>query len=229
MATVAHLNSTASTSNVTSYATTSFTPTLEDLLFVFVYATGTVDASPTCTSSQGTTFSLIRRDGATDSLYAFIANSTESGLAQTITFGCPNDAATGAVITVSAIRAGLRTGLLAVRQSNSATFAAAGTPTVSFSASALTANCTLVGVGNATNPATITPPTGWTERIDTGYATPTTGFEYSTRDSGFTGTAVTCAATSGSAGRITAIEIEVSALTFTLPRTMIKSAGVIGR
>jgi hypothetical protein len=229
MATIAHLTQLSSSTDGTTFTTGSFTPTLEDLLFVFVYATGTVDASPTLTSSQGTTFTKVRQDGTTNTLYVFIANELEGGLSQTLTFGCPNDAATGAHITVSAIRGGLRTGSSAVRQSQSATVANGATPTATFTSAALTANATFFAVGNATNTAGINPPTGWTERVDLGYGTPATGFEYATRDSGFTGTTIAGTNASPSAGRITIVEIEVSALTFTLPRTMMKSGGVIGR
>lgn len=230
MALASHLIATTSTSNTTSYATGSFTPNIEDHLIVFVYATGTV-ATGSCTSSQGTTFTRVRVDGATDSLYVFIANELEAGLLQTVTFDCTGDAATGCVISVAAVSGGSNLGLNAIKQSATNTFAASGTPQASFSSNADTANVTFAAIGNASNPAAITPPTNWTERADTGYNTPTTGFEYSSRDSGFTSTTITAGSTSASAGQITIVEYQVALVTppaSSLPPLVLRSGGIIG-
>src|SRR5213078_3265090 len=66
-------------------------------------------------------------------------------------------------------------------------------------ASALTGNPTLEFMGNDKGD-TFNPPTNWTEgAADTTYITPSTGFEYHFRDSGFTGTNTGWADTTGQA------------------------------
>src|SRR5262249_36569936 len=84
------------------------------------------------------------------------------------------------------------------------------TPAPVFGASALTGNVTLGAVFNANNPAAMTPPTSWTEQNDTGYNTPTTGQEYVSRDSGFTGTTITWGNASGSAFSAITVELDTT-------------------
>lgn len=216
MATCTHKISTASTSNAGSYACGSFTPAVGDLLVVGVIASGTV-AAGALTSSAGYTFAKIAtavKAASADTLYLFVANQLVSAAAaQTVTFDCSGDNATGAVVSVVAVAGMARTGANAVRQfgvQNNG--AAAATPTVALAAAALTGNVMLGQMGNATSPATVTPPSGWTERNDTGYSTPTTGSEYATRDSGFTGSSVAWGSTSATAFGAIAAELDTSAL-----------------
>lgn len=214
MATTTHRVSTASTSNASSYVSGSFTPALNDLLVAFVSASGTAAAAPTLTGSTGLTFTLVlsvARNASADRIYVFVANALATAVAQTVTFDCSEDAATGAVIQVASVAGVTRTGSGAVRQSAStANAAAAGTPAATFPAAALTANPTLGCVSNGASPATLTPPTNWTEANDTGYSTPTTGAEYVFRDSGFTGTTVTWGGTSATAFGVALIELDTS-------------------
>jgi hypothetical protein len=223
MATYVHRVATTSTTDGTTYTSASFTPTIEDHLIVFVYASDTT-ATGTCTSSQGTTFSLVRRDGATHSLYVFIANELELGLSQTITFDCTGDAATGAIIAAGSIQGGFYTGLQSIRQSQSATFASGATPSVTLDAGPNDGNIGFFAVGNATNPATMSAPFRWSEQADVGYGTPTTGFEYA-RIYGFSSKTVSSNSTSGSAGRATLVEYQGDRIW--LPRTVYRSGGVI--
>lgn len=207
--------STASTVNATSYASGSFTPASGDLLVVFVVATSTVVlADDTVTDSQSLGFTLIRsstKNASLDSLYLFVANKLAVASAMTVTFNCPSDAAAGATIQVARVSGMLRTGIMAVRQNAvEANLGGAGTPAPTFSKSALTGNPTLGLVGNATNPATMTPPSGWTELDDTGYLTPTEGAEYVSRDSGFTGTIITWGSTGGTAFGDIIVELDTS-------------------
>ncbi len=191
------------TSNVTSYLTGSFATAANDLLVVFVVATATVAAGG-CSDNGGGTYTKITsstKNASADTLYLFVANQLDPGSAtRTVTFTSTGDAATGAVIIVLRVAGMSKTGTAAVRQTAVQNNQASGTtPAPAFAASVLTGNPTVGFVGNATNPATMTPPAGWTEQGDVGYATPTTGGEGVSRDSGFSGTTITWGGTSGSA------------------------------
>lgn len=207
--------STASTTGGTTDASGSFTPAAGDLLIVFVVATGTVGAG-TCTESLGeTTFTKITsalKASSADTLYLFISNQPLSTAgARTVTFGTGGGGSTGTVITVYRISGQSRFGASASRQTAvQSNQAAAGTPAPAFANACLTGNPTLGVVGNATNAATMTAPTNWTEDSDNGYATPTTGQESISRASGFTGTTVTWGSTSASAFGDIVVEIDSS-------------------
>lgn len=215
MASVTHRNSTASTANASSYASGSFTPAAGELLGVFVTTSATI-AGGTMIDSQGLGFSLVckaLKATSLDTLYFFVANKLAAASSMTVTFECTGDAATSANIQVWGISSMTRTGYDAVRQfkvTNNG--AAAGTPAATFDASCLTGNPTLGVVGNASNPAAMTPPTNWTEQNDTGIDTPNTGSEYVSRDSGFTGTTITWGGTSATAFGVIIAEMDTSAV-----------------
>ena len=216
MAACTHGVSTPSTSNATSYVSGAFTPVANDLLVVFVAATATV-AAGTMTGTGGVGFIntgiLATWNTGANTIYVFVADALAAASSQTVTFDCTGDGATGCVIEVVRVSGMTRTGNSAVRQNQSANDQAASTtPSVTFGSACLTGNPTLGVVGNSTNPAALTTPTNWTERDDTGYGTPTTGTEYVTRDSGFTGTAMTWGSTSASIYGVIGIELDTSGL-----------------
>jgi len=212
-----HAVATASTSNATSYASGAFTPAANDLLIAFVVASGTVATGTMTSSVGGQTFTKITSfaySASANTVYAFVSDQLVSATSQTVTFDCTGDNATGAVIFVARISGMSRTGLSAIKQSaGQANQSASTTPAPAFGASALTGNPTLGVIGNATSPAGMTPPTGWTENAsgDTGYSTPTTGGEYVYRDSGFTGTTITWGGTSASVFASLIVELDTSA------------------
>lgn len=228
MATTTHRISTASTLNTTSYASGSFTPAAGELLVAFVTASDTIDPGA-LTDSQGLNFQLITsvvKRTSLDTLYCFVATRLAANSAMTVTFGCPGDAATGCVIQVAGVSGMTRVGIGAIRYASGtaqitvlANQTAATTPAPAFPASCLTGNPTLGLVGNGTNVAAMSPPASWTEQNDTGYATPTTGAEYVSRDSGFTGTTVTWGNVSASA--YGAIIIELDTTTPALMETLV--------
>jgi hypothetical protein len=194
--TVTHGLATASTSNASSYVSGAFTPAANDLLVVFVVASGQTTGAGTLTSSvSGIRFTAITqatKAASADRLYAFVANAPARPVSQTVTFA-PSSAATGAIIEIVRIAGIPRMGLDAIKQSvvtNNG--AAAGTPSVTFGASCLTGNVTLVFQASAlTTTTAVTPPTNWTEQNENTYSTPSTHCEYASRNSGFTGTSVT--------------------------------------
>lgn len=216
-ATVTHAVATASTTDATSYVSGAFTPAAGDLLVAFVVANATV-AAGTMTDSQALGFtkntSAIYDDGGgvTATIYLFVSNATAAASSMTVTFDCTGDAATGTVIEVARVSSLTRTGSSAVLRSAVTSSGSNGNvPAATFAAAALTGNPTLGVVGNLTNPATLTPPTSWTEQSDTGFATPTTGTEYVSRDSGFTGTVITWGSSSASNYGVVIVEMDTSA------------------
>ncbi len=223
-ATTTHRVSTPSTSNVTSYASGAFTPTANDLLFAWVVVTGSRDDSGAglakLTDSQGLGWVKVERCHkvtSADTLYLFVACTLAAASSMTVTFDCTGDAGTGAIIEVCSISSMTRTGIDAVRQTAKQENQSSGTPASTFAASCLTGNVTAGCVSNGANGALMTPPSGWTEQIDTGFATPTTGLEYATRDSGFTGTTITWGNSSLSAFGDMIVEFDTSAASFTTP------------
>jgi len=214
-ATTTHAISTASTSNATSYASGSFTPAAGDLLIATVTASGTI-AAGTMTDTQALGFTRVAtalKNTSADTIYVFVALHFAAASSMTVTFNCTGDSATGAVIQIVRVSGMSRRGIGAIRQfAVQANQAAGGTPAPAFTAAALTGNPTIGVVGNSTSPATLTAPTGWTELDDTGYATPTTGAEYVTRNSGFTGTTITWGSTSASAFGDIILELDASAI-----------------
>lgn len=220
MAAVTHAAASASTSNASSYTSALFTPQANDLLVVFVVASGTV-ATGSMTDSQGLGFTKITsalKNSSVDTVYCFVANALAANSSMSVTFDCTGDAATGAIIFVARISGMSNTGSSAVRQTaNRQNGAANSTPFPVFAAPALNDNPTLGVVGNSSNPAGMTPPTDWTEQNDTGYSTPTTGGEYVSRDSGFTGTTITWGSVSATNHGAITIEIDTGAVADSYP------------
>lgn len=214
MATVTHAVTTPDT-GATPNTSGAFTPSLNDLLVVFVVASQTVQETAALTNSAGLTFTqFLRAAYATnvDSIYGFVSNAlVSSASSQTVTFDTDSDASTGTVISVFGISGITRTGLSAVLQSAKQDNQAAGTPAPAFSSSALTGNPTLGVIGNDTNPAGLTEPGGWTEAADTGYGSPTTGGETVYRNSGFTGTTITWGGASATNFGAMIVELDTSA------------------
>jgi hypothetical protein len=221
MATITHRVTTPSTSNASSYASGSFTPAVGDLIIVAVVASATVAAS-SVTSSAGYTFTKITsavKAASADTLYLFVSNQlVTSAVAQTVTYDCTGDAATGAIVSVVTAASMTRVGAAAVLKSGKQdNGAAAATPTVSLGSAALTGNALVGFVANGASPAAMTQPSTWTELTDaTGYASPTTGIEVVSINSGFTGSTVTWGGTSGTAFGAIVVELDTTAATQTL-------------
>lgn len=214
----------ASTSNITGpFNSASFTPTADDLLVIFAAASGTVAAAPTVTASaNGLTFTplstVARSASGADSLYVFVADQLvpSSPVAMTVSFTAVGDAATGAIVGGARVTGMTKVGTAAIKQAAKTDNGASGTaPTATFGAAVDTANPTILFVINSTGAASMTTPASWTERVDVGYSSPTTGGGYFTRDSGFTGTTITLGATLASIWGAIAIELDASAATTT--------------
>jgi hypothetical protein len=221
-ATVTHRVATASTTNASTYASGSFTPAANDLLVASVVVSGQAARGGSMTDSQSLGWDLITtalKNTSADTVYVFVSRALAANSSMTVTFATNNGAASGAIVDVDSVSGMSRVGAVAVRQSAiQENQAASGTPAPVFGSAALTGNPTLGAVGNSTNAATLTPPGGtqcnggsYTENADVGYATPTTGGEFVSCDSGFTGTTVTWGSTSASAFGDIIIELDTTA------------------
>lgn len=210
MATVTFGNSLASTSNGASYNLTAFTPAAGDLIVVFTMHTGTstVTAGGSLSDTQGLSYELLGSQLFNTSQYClqlWVAKSTAANSSNTIAVTTPGtvQGCAGAAYRVAGAEG------VYVRQFAFATGAAASTPTVVLGAAALTGNSLMGAVGNTSNPATLTPRSSpvWTESLDTGYNSPTTGFECAFVNSGDTASSIAWGGTSATAWCACVVEL----------------------
>ena len=227
MAAIVHGIDNATTTNAETYAFTAFTPAAGDLIVAMARAGATAVAGD-MTSDVGITFTkldhvLYNASGAR--VYVFVANEFATAVSTTLTFTCTGDAADGCVRMAARVSGMSRTGLAAVRQYKKQENAAAGTPAPAFDAACLTTNPTIACMGNLSNPAGMTQPSGWTERADSGHTNPTSGGYYASRDSGFTGTTVTWGSASATDFGAMIIELDASAAAEVPPPILVTARG----
>jgi hypothetical protein len=198
---------TTSTSNVSSYAMSAFTPTANALLVCYVVASGTVAAAPTMTGGGLTWIRRARQVfNTTDIICVFTAQVGGSPASTTPTFDCTGDAATGCAMALFSATGHNTTFPVAQVVTEART---AADPTVT-RAAADTDNAYIAGFGIARSAPSATEPSGWTEIADTGYSTPNTGIAAAYRSGGETSTSVTFTAASAAYG-IAYIEIRDAA------------------
>ena len=179
-------------------AAISLTATAGDLLVVFISTSGNTNTSPTCTDNAGGTYDLILSglwNSSANSFACFVRASLHiSASPATITVTVATGANTAAQIGIIAVSGMSKVGAAAVRSSGKQENGAVSTtPAPALNQAALTENMTLSAVASADG--TTSPNASWTERVETSQATPTTCLEVATRDSGFSGTAITHGAT----------------------------------
>jgi hypothetical protein len=208
----------------------TFTPAVGDALIAFAAVSQNSNASPTLTDNQGGTWTVVAtalKGSSSDILLAAVRNTAvASAVSHTLTFGTGSN--TAAALAVVAVSGALSFGANLVRQSAStANQTSATTPSVTFSSSVLTGNMTIVALFDTANPATATPPTGWTERADIGQSTPNTGLEVATRDSGFTSTTVTWGAAVASNWSAIGLELTQDAVISLVGHSMTSSQGTL--
>ena len=174
-----------------------------DMIFVWAAVTGATTA-PTITDDNGSgTYSLIDtalKNTSADALFLFVRDTVAPNTASTIlsmnTSGTTGGGMVGEIWRNFVVHAA---GPRIIRQTAKLENQASATPAISFAKDCLTANGTIGCIFEGTNPATLTPPTNWTERQDLGYNTPATGIEVVDRVSGFTSTTITWGNTTGAA------------------------------
>ena len=144
------------------------------------------------------------------------------------TFTATNTGDTGGGLTVLRFSGMTRTGINAVRQSKGESTQTENPPTLTFGMPVLTGNPVVLACMGEDNPAALTPPTGFIEADDTGWATPTAGIEVCWDDAGQTTTLL-----SWSGGALTdhnevGIELDTSTALGTVIKDLI-GAGCIPR
>ena len=212
--------------------TVTITPADGDLLVVFVVVAANTQSAPTMTDDNGSgTYTLVAtalKNSSADIMSVFVRDKILTNATSTVITAVTGSNTAGELVVV-AVQGMAKAGAAAILQSKAlANQAAGGTPAPAFTSSALTGNVTLGAVGNGTNPATLTAPTNWTEQQDVGQASPTTGLEVVTRDSGFTGTTITWGSTSASAFAALIVELDTTGLSLTPTVGAIAGAGVAG-
>jgi len=195
MASVVSSVGAANNADLSSYTTAAFTPQAGDLLVMNVIASGSVTTG-TVTDTQNLGWTLIGtvNDG-TNSISMFYAQRTASAQSMTVTWDCTADPATGARVGVIGFRGSDAT----LRQFATGSGGAGTAPTVTLPAAAITFNPLYALMGSTTNPAAITPTTGWTEIADAGWANPTTGFQLQRINSGETNSVIAWGSNSATA------------------------------
>lgn len=191
------------------------TPALGELIIVIVAHTGSV-ATPTVSDNNADgkgSYTLISpacvKATSADAMFVFVRNAL-IGSATATTITAVQGTTTGGGIVAFRVSGMWRTGARAIRQVAVQQNQGAGTPAPVLTQAALTTNMLIGAVFNATSPATMTARTSFTERNDVGYATPTTGLETITRDTGETGTTQTWGSASGSAFCSIMVELDAT-------------------
>lgn len=217
MAVVSLLGSTFTTTAGAKSVTA--TPAVGDLILILVQvATDDTWSNPTDDQTGGTYTRAGNQIGGVGGPSGawFVRDSLIPAATSTI-FSLANpggDAGGGlAVVVVTGMS---KTGSAAVRQTKDGGGAGASTPaTGAWTSAKLTTNPVVGAVLNTSNPAAITPTTGYTELLDTGYATPTMGVEIQKRDSGDTTSTMTWGSTSASQWVCIGVELDASSSTST--------------
>jgi len=182
------------------------TPAVNDLIIIITAATPPLNASVLPTENQGGTYVILKRvvkNGSADEMMICARTQLVASSVSTIYTHQPgNQAVGGGGLAVFAIAGMTLAGASAVKSSGfQSNQAGGGTPACAMGATVLSSNPLIGAILNATNPAGLTPPSGWTEdpTPDIGYNNPATGIELVRRNSGETGSTITWGSTSASA------------------------------
>jgi hypothetical protein len=184
------------TANTTSYASNggtatatnaTYTPAANTPCFAVVNAAGSVAASPTFagnamtwTLQGGTTWG----SGDIHRLYLFTAPGIASPTTTAGTFTCTADAATGVIAHVIQVNgADATTPVQQFKLTSNPTPGTTQNIQGVFDATTQSDCAIYANACNITTPATLPPPSGYTEIMDSGHATPNIGMEAATHTS----------------------------------------------
>lgn len=210
---------TATFTTINGSKTVTATPAVGDLIvIVCAHTSNTSSAAPT--DDQSGTYTLAgttrTKNTSADTLGIWVRDALISSAVSTVFTHAPGSTTGGglAVHKVTGMsRAGSSAILLSAGQNNQAS---GGTPSAAFGSALTVGNVFIGAVFNATNPATMTPPTSSTERVDTGYNSPATGLETASVDSiPLDVSTVNWGGTSASAFCCAAVELDTSAAPLT--------------
>lgn len=211
MAAVSLLGSTFTTTAGAKSVTA--TPAVGDLILIFVEVSDDPTwSAPTDNNSSGT-YTLINSTFGANLVGAwYVRDSLISSGTSTI-FSLSNPGTdTGGGLAVVKVTGMSKAGSSAVRQSKLANSGSTGTApaTGTWTSAKLTTNPVVGAAINESNPAALTPTTGYSELLDTGYATPTAGIELQYINSGDTTNTMTWGGTSATGWRCMGVELDAS-------------------
>lgn len=217
MATIGVLGTaTFNTNSGTKTVTT--TPALSDLIILITCHTGNTSAAAATDNNAGGggTYTQIAecasvKASSADTMRVWIRDYPILSATSTTFSHAPGTTSGGGLVVVAA-QGILRFGGNACRQgAKQDNQAGGGTPTPVLAAAALTGNPMVAVIFNATNPPALTPRASWTGEGSVGYATPTTGAQIMTIDSGETASSIAWGSTSASAFCSTVLELNALA------------------
>lgn len=190
------------------------TPQGNDLIVIVTEASGnTADTAPTDNNVNAGTYSQIVnpvKNTSADKMAVYVRTPLIQQPNSTVFTHNPG-ASTGGGLSVYAIRGMSKVGAAAVLQSAvQQNQAGGGTPAPVLGVTPQTNNPVIMGVFNATNPGGVTIRSGYTSDVNTGYATPTSGFDTSHLNNAEGSTTLTMGGTSASAFCSFAIEFDMS-------------------
>ena len=192
----------------------TFSPAANTLLVAFASVSGNTQTAPTMTDNQGGTYTLVGQaywSGGSNNMFAFVRDSLVATKIST-KLTLDTDTNTAGEIEILAFTGMTKTGAAAVRQIYGAGNQTPMTePTVFFTSNVNSSDPTITAVASAdVSGLGSVPATGWSERKDTYQSSPTTGLETATKDSGFSGSTITYAATTDTSYAVMGIELDTS-------------------
>jgi hypothetical protein len=197
----AAISAASTTNNQSSLTTAPFTPAAGDLLVAIGIVTDGQIGNFTDSQNLGggTWPGIVLADKNSDQDHVEIsfadAFAAATPMTVTLTLGGDGVTASGMALCVLRISGMSVHGSNALRQITQSPHFNFGSqlnqsgpavPTPSFLVTPLTANPLIGALAAAVNPTGATEPSGWTKQFDIGYATPNTGLEVVTINSGFT-------------------------------------------
>lgn len=193
MATVVSLGATWNTT--AGNKTVVATPTLNDLIVVVHGMSGWASGDTSVVTDNNSdglgTYTQIEANplstggGTAGALWISVRNAL-IGSATSTTFTVTNSGDTGGGLTVLRVTGMVRVGANAVRQSMGESTQTENPPVLTFGGATLSINAIILAVFGEDNPAGVTAPTDFTEHTDTGWASPTSGIEVCSINSGKT-------------------------------------------
>lgn len=195
--------------------TASFTPAAGDILVAFCQTTGIAAGTTAVSDTQSGSWTFLNPPGHV----AQGSNTTRLGFwvragrvaASSMTVTATQASSTGGGLIIFRLAGVRRTGTGIVRSYGSQDTQTAGTtPAPVLNLTPLPTSIILIGLLCATATNCAVPRSGYTESIDTGYSSPTTGVEFQFLNSGETSATLTFGGTTASAYCDIGIEIDVA-------------------
>lgn len=196
-------NTTSGTKTVTA------TPAVGDLVIIITAHSGNKSTAAPTDNQTGGTYTLVNtavKATSADTMKVWVRNNLITSATSTVFTHAPGTTTGGGLVVIDC--QGMdKAGSSAIVRSGIQSNIASGTPAPSLGATPSSANAIIGAVFNASNPATLTPRSGYTELYDSGYNTPATGLEVMSDNSGETSATITWGGTSATAFCSVAVEL----------------------